>query len=239
MYDYGDLVYLDVQKTGSTFVMGFLRASCTLPMRPSKHHARIVGDYRSDAYYFATVRHPLPQYTSLFRYGADGNGAIAGRIRRAGRGDLYELGFEHWLEFVLDDRNALILGEGFAEVAGSGLGFMSFRFVALSIANAMRILPSARSIEDVRHIYAERNLARRVIRNEELNEGLRALAVEDVPQWFDPEAADAFLAGGRRNASYSPVPTLPNANLLQELQRREALLLDAFYPDTQPADAAT
>jgi hypothetical protein len=232
MQDHGDLVYLDVQKTGSSFVIGFLAASCKLPLRPSRHHARVVGDYNRDAYYFATVRHPLSTYVSLFRYGADGNGGIRKRIGRAGRAALYERGFEPWLAFIFDDRNAHILREDFEQMAGSGLGLVSFRFVSLSIANAMDVLPAARSLGEVRAIYDKHNLARRVIRNEALNEGLHTLALEDVPQWFDADAAVAYLGTGSRvNVSTAPPPTLSSPDLSAELRRREALLFDLFYGD--------
>lgn len=232
MQDYGSLVYLDVQKTGSSFVLEFLEASCKLALQPSRKHARIVGKYRRDAYYFITVRHPLAQYVSLFRYGLDQKGAIHHRIRRKGRADLYERGLEPWLEFMLDDRNVSIIGEDFEAMAGSGVGFMTFRFMALSIANPVSALKQARSVADVRKLYAEQNLARRVIRNESLNEGLRTLAFDDVPQWFDRDAAAAYLdAAGRVNPSQAPAPALPSADLLGEFRRREAFLLDLFYSD--------
>ena len=239
MQDHGDLVYLDVQKTGSSFVIGFLAASCKLPLRPSRHHARVVGDYNRDAYYFATVRQPLATYVSLFRYGADGNGGIRKRIGKAGQAGLYERGFEPWLAFIFDDRNAHILREDFEQMVGSGLGFVSFRFVTLSIPNPMDVLPAARSIADVRKVYDTHNLARRVIKTEALNDGLRELALTDVPQWFDPVAAKAYLdAGGRANASSAPAPVLSSADLMSELARREALLFDLFYPrDDAPQPA--
>lgn len=231
MQDFGDLVYLDVQKTGSTFVEEFLRRCCTLPCLKSVKHGRVTGEYRRDAYYFITVRHPLAQYMSLFRYGADGFGGVFGRLRNAGLAGIYEKGFEPWLEFVLDPANAEVLGEGYQRVAHTGIGFMTFRFVVLSMAYPMQEFPSAQSVDDVRALYAKRNLARRVIRNEYLNAGLRALAVEDVPQWFKPDEAKAFLAGERINQSRSATPPPPSPDLVREMERREAFILDRFYTD--------
>lgn len=232
MQDHGDLVYLDVQKTGSTFVSSFLRWSCTLKMLRLEQHAPVTGDYRKDAYYLATVRHPLALYMSLYRYGVDGHGGIARRIRKAGRGDVYEGGLDRWLEFILDPMQAPILREGFDSVAALGLGLMTYRFIRLAIPNPMDVLPTARSMDDIRRLYAAHNLAPRVLRNESLNDELRSLAFEEQPQWFDQEIAAEMLGGERMNSSSAPIPAPPSSDLMAEIERREALLLELFYSET-------
>jgi hypothetical protein len=99
----------------------------------------------------------------------------------------------------------------------------------------MEILPRARSLPDLAGIYAERNIARRVIRNEELNTGLAALALDDVPQWFDADAARAFLdTMAPINASTADRPGEIAPELLTEIRKREGLLIDWFYPEQQP-----
>ncbi|HSI26564.1 MAG TPA: hypothetical protein VK948_04075 [Aeromicrobium sp.] len=235
MDDYGSLVYLDVQKTGSTYVNQFLAASCTLPQRSFRKHGRIEGGtYRPEAHYFITARHPVPSYVSLFRFGLAQRGGIRRRLMRSGHEDLYQRGINAWLEFILDERNVNYLSahERFDEVIHSGVGLMTFRFLALSIVDPMAILPSARSLADLGRIYAERNIARRVIRNEELNTGLATLALEDVPQWFDASAARAFLdTMAPINASIADRPGEIAPELLAEIQKREGLLIDWFYPD--------
>ena len=65
MYDYGKLVYLDLQKTGSRFVVDFLEATCKLSLRSGDEHTFVREDYDPDTYYFITVRHPETQYSSL------------------------------------------------------------------------------------------------------------------------------------------------------------------------------
>lgn len=235
MDDYGSLVYLDVQKTGSTYVNQFLAASCTLPQLNFRKHGRIEGTtYRPEAYYFITARHPVPSYVSLFRFGLAQRGGIRKRLMRSGHEDLYQRGINAWLEFVLDERNVGYLSahERFDEVIHSGVGLMTFRFLALSIVDPMEILPSAQSLDELRSIYAERNIARQVIRNEELNTGLATLALDDLPQWFDADAARAFLATmAPINASTADRPGEIAPELLAEIRKREGLLIDWFYPD--------
>jgi hypothetical protein len=230
MHDYGELVYLDVQKTGSTFVVEFLEASCRLPRLGGGKHSRITGVYRTDAYYFATVRHPVAQYVSLFRYGAEGKGFLRENLEKAGRTDLYENGIDHWLAYVLDPETAPVFRENFDRVVATGIGLMTFRFVVLSLAHPMRSLKSAQTVEDVRAIYDAHRLTRSVIRTEELNDGLRRLAFDEHPEWFDADAATRFLAAPPVNVSRSPPPPPIDPTLAAEIIRRERILLDLFYP---------
>ena len=111
MEDYGKLVYLDVQKTGSTFICAFLRECAKLGLHHSEQHAR-VAEARPGTIYAISVRHPLEQYVSLFRYGLDEKGAVFSRIKSIGREDLYHAdGFDDWIRFILDAANAKVLGD--------------------------------------------------------------------------------------------------------------------------------
>lgn len=121
MHDFGGLVYLDLHKTGSNYVSAFLRASCTLREVKNEKHKPITSDYRSDSFYFITVRHPLQAYASLFRYGMGGKGFVRHWLGRAGHNALYGEGpgaFAQWLSFVLDSQNAASLGADYAAFVG-------------------------------------------------------------------------------------------------------------------------
>ena len=76
MHDFGKIVYLEMQKTGSTFVNSFLRECCLLEEISYKKHGVVRDDYASDKFYFITIRHPYDLYSSLYRYGLDGQGAF-------------------------------------------------------------------------------------------------------------------------------------------------------------------
>jgi|GEM_PF-1046183 len=119
MHDYGKLIYLDMHKTGSTFVMKFLEHACTLKLVGSKKHSTHVISRDPDAIYFASIRHPTAQYSSLFRYGLERKGRIYKRLKRAGQAHLYEddaSRFNAWLEFMLDPSNAPIIADDFADL---------------------------------------------------------------------------------------------------------------------------
>lgn len=232
MEDYGKLVYLDVQKTGSTFICAFLRECAKLGLHHSEQHAR-VAEARPGTTYAISVRHPLEQYVSLFRYGLDEKGAVFSRIKSIGREDLYHAdGFDDWMRFILDAANAKVLGEGYADVAGLGMGFQTWRFLALSVVNPRdRFLHAG--VESLKDIYRQHNIASVYLRNESLNADLRERLVSVHPDWFHLEKADAILSKGDRvNASTTQIARAklpPDIN--EVFFRKEAFLLDQFYPN--------
>lgn len=175
MIEFRDLVYLDVQKTGSTHIGWALRHLLGEEPVRFRKHSRVLWPSR-DKMHFISVRDPVRQYISLFRYGCDGRGAIARRIRRRGHGDLYQPTPEHlrhWLRLVLDPRQAHWLGEGYAWSGMAPLvGFMSFRVIALSLPGPLWALRRVRSQEALRKLLNERALPHYVVRNESLNQDL-------------------------------------------------------------------
>jgi hypothetical protein len=230
--DYGKLVYLDVQKTGSTFISAFLRECANLGLHHSEQHAR-VAEARPGTIYAISVRHPLEQYVSLFRYGLDEKGAVFSRIKSIGREDLYHAdGFDDWMRFILDAANAKVLGEGYADVAGLGMGFQTWRFLALSVVNPRDRFLNA-GVESLKDIYRQHNIASVILRNESLNADLREKLVSVHPDWFDLEKAEAVLSKGDRiNASTTQIARAklpPDIN--EVFFRKEAFLLDQFYPN--------
>lgn len=236
MFNFGNkLVYLDVQKTGSSYVREFLKACCTLPLKRHDHHGRIRNDYQPEAYHFISVRHPLSLYVSLFRYGLNGKGELRHRLARMGHAGLYqsdEAAFERWMAFMLDVENAPLLGEGFKDTASLGIGFQTFRFLALSFVQPLKRLQTVSDYSGVVNLYEKNNIADKVIRNEALTEGLRELALHQFPQYFDLTKTNAFLGGGgRRNASLNRPGDGPGLSpaLRKEFEQKERFLLDRFY----------
>jgi hypothetical protein len=231
MHDYGKLVYLDVQKTGSTFITAFLRECAKLHLHHSEQHARVT-EARPGTTYAISVRHPLEQYFSLFRYGLDKKGAVFSAIKRFGRADLYHGdGFEDWMRFILDAANANVLGEGYADAAGLGIGFQTWRFLALSVVNPRdRFLLSG--VESMNATYLQHNIATVHLRNESLNADLREKLVSVHPDWFDLEKAEAMLSKGDRvNASTAQIARTKLPDDINELfLKKECFLLDQFYP---------
>ena len=144
MDDFGTFCYLDVQKTGSTYVGQFLRECSRIPVLMSDKHATISGNgvgnlfglirkpgcYSRDTFYFNSVRNPFKYYASLYNYGCDGRGGLYSRFQKVKRDDLYDgtrEGFYGWLDHLLAlDPAAPRLPGGYEEVGTNGIGLLSY-----------------------------------------------------------------------------------------------------------------
>lgn len=189
MHDFGKIVYLDLHKTGSTLVSRFLNDTCVLPLVREEKHERVWGRPKRKTFYFITVRHPVSQYSSLFRYGLDGRGGLFERLASQGFGMLYNRrhgAFNHWLKFVLDWRNSCYLGEGFERVPQNyELGFLSYRYLMLALPRSEKSIFKKPGNMDILEYARRLSFVDHVLKNEELNEGLKRLALEVRPEFFD------------------------------------------------------
>ena len=235
MHDFGKLIYLDLQKTGSTFVSRFLNETCNLPLVKEAKHARIRRRRWLSAFYFITVRHPVSQYSSLFRYGLDGEGGLYERLANRGMGYLYkkDIGsYNQWLRFMLDFESAELLGEGFDRIPREyDLGFLSYRYLMLSLAQPEKtILKKPRRIELIEYS-KNKSIVNHIIHNECLSEGLRELATQIRPQFFDQAKVEKFFRDERRvNASAvseGDIGTI-DSDIYKLILRKESILIDLY-----------
>jgi hypothetical protein len=108
--------------------------------------------------------------------------------------DIYDetaANFNAWLRFVLDDTKPSILG--FQGVSHLGLGFISYRFLELSIKQPRSTLRAANSYDDVWDIYRSQRIVNELIRTEELNDGLQRLASGPLAEYFDQNKVRKFF----------------------------------------------
>lgn len=230
MHDFGKIVYLDFQKTGSSFVSSFLRAACLHPETKLQKHVWIGDDYRADAIYFTTVRSPVMLYSSLFRFGLDRRGGIFRSIKSAGHLSVYE-SFETFCEFLLDEDNAEILHPFYSRAIAGEIGLMSFRHLLLSLQYPVRKISEASEQNMPLRDLLQQSIVSHVLRNESLNEELLKLSSETLPEHFDQRKAAAFLSESPRVNASSQVPesvSLGSDSLRREIEAKEALLL-AYY----------
>lgn len=102
MLDLGRVVYLDTQKTGSTFLSRFLSLYSGLPVLFQKKHSPIAAEVwnRAEVSVIMSVREPWSYYESLFKFGLDGKGQIYWDLRSQGKGHLYQPNEQSFLKFV-------------------------------------------------------------------------------------------------------------------------------------------
>ncbi|TGN62286.1 hypothetical protein E4L95_07310 [Paracoccus liaowanqingii] len=237
------LVYLDVQKTGSTFVTAFLQACCRRPQVHYHQHDRLRRKLAPGAVGVISVREPASQYLSLFRYGLDGKGGLYHRLKDHGVAEVYQPtqeAFETFVEILLQPETAPLLHDSFEPVARKfDMGMMTFRHLLLSLkwplATLKRLprdgLPTA---------YPRLRLWSEALRQEHLVADLQTLVARH-PDLFDLEAAQAFLAPrpriNRSDRGAGLSTDLP-APLMARLLQREDLIYRTFYPHLLPEGQA-
>lgn len=236
MHDLGSLVYLDLHKTGSSFVSKFLNETCRLHTIENSKHKPIGNNFNCNSFYFITIRHPESMYKSLFKYGLDGNGGFYEHLKLKGYSHFYKkdnVNFNDWMRFVLDVNNRKLLGEGFHNLnENASIGFMSFRFFNLAVNNSFDKIASIRNEDDFYNAFKKFNILNLVIKNEKLNEGLLQLSESIKPDFFDSNKVSNFFnknEGLRVNSSSElNVDISFDEDVLLLLKKREALLYK-FY----------
>lgn len=259
MDDFGEFCYLDVQKTGSTFISKLLKESSLLPILYSDKHSAVsdlnikrslslirkgnfrgffkrVGVYRDSAFYFNSVRNPFDYYASLYNYGCDGRGGLFYQLSQNGMASLYdktENGFLTWVEFILSSENCKLLGEQYYRRGASGIGFLTYRFLRLSINNPSNKLSKITAVHDAFTLYEEFNICKFTIRNEEMRGDILFLVDNHLKSFINRDEVIAALNANRVNTSKSSVAQasmLRNSPVGELVRKKEAFIFETFYP---------
>jgi len=201
MREYKTFVFLDVKKTGTTFIGTVLKKfSRERPVRTAAH-AGMPEDCDRSKYYFISVRRPLDLYISLYSHGCQSKGQLAWRLNQRELDGLYDntwSGFERWLWFVLDPDHANLLGDGYGPRASGRVsecvGFMSYRVLKLAVPGSSRILHDCDSRHAVDAIYEKHKLPKHAVRTESLRPDLKDLVTLKLPGRFrNVEAALRYI----------------------------------------------
>ena len=238
MLEFETFVYLDLQKTGSTFICHLLRTYSIEKEISFSRHDGVGSQFHPEKFHFISIRNPLDQYLSLYAYGCRGKGSLFARLQKRGQGHLYDSSwsaFERWLEFVLDSENAILLDGQYGRLSAlPGLvGFQTYRFLELAILNPATCLNACRTEDDVRRIFASESLIKFVIRHERFDADMEELLRGPIRGAIsDLEGALVFLASGRKmNASRGERICPDNGSpsrIGRLLQSREWLLQELF-----------
>lgn len=242
MQEFETFVYLDVQKTGSSFLSRLLQLHSSEKEIRFKKHGRADRKYDPSKFYFISVRAPLDQYVSLYSHGSTGYGGLYHRLREQGHADLYDStwrGFRRWLKFVLQPESATLLDEGYGGI-GSGelcklIGFQTYRFLELALQDAVETLEQCRTREDIRKAYAEKKMANFIIHHETYRQDVEELLTIRIQKSIsDIDGALKFLNEAERiNASdridkFETNPKIGPKNK-QNLRDREWFMREMFH----------
>jgi hypothetical protein len=201
MHEYETFAYLDVPKTGSSFISYLLRNYCTEQQVFFKKHGGIRNRHDPGKFYFISVRDPLDQYISLYSSGCGREGSLYQRLEKRGYGDFYNSswrGFKRWLKFVLEPANAKYLRNRSDRVYSGPLseilGYQSYRFLKLTLLDPAVALATCRTKDDVREAYETANVANDAVRHETFQDDLKRLLTTRIRESFsDLDAAIAFI----------------------------------------------
>tara|TARA_Y100001935_G_scaffold209778_1_gene179656 strand:+ start:368 stop:1063 length:696 start_codon:yes stop_codon:yes gene_type:complete len=231
MHDFGKLVYLEMQKTGSTYVNKFLRDCCLSKELKHKKHNVIKNDYDIEKFYFISIRDPLSLYSSLYRYGLDGRGGMYKRIKHGRKSSCYS-SIESFMSFITCPKNSEYVGGGYNEEIATHIGIMSFRFMRLSLQFPLKqIGAKLRNGEDLLTLQ-DKFITNLEIKNENLNDELVKLSTELFPDLFDQEKVTKFFESSMEvNVSSTSHDDNLQKKLEQfrsKLEKKEALLFSRY-----------
>lgn len=242
MLHFDGLVYLDVQKTGSTLVTAFLNACCTRRLVHYHQHDRLRSAPAAGTAVVISVREPAAQYLSLFRFGLDRRGGLYHRLRAHDMHEVYQPtqeAFETFVEVLLQPETAPVLHNSFAGAARRfGIGFMTFRHLMLAVRRPLAMMTNLPR-DGLMQAYPDQRIWTDVLRQEHLADDLLALAHRH-PDLFDAAAARDFLAPQPRinlsSAGADLSADLP-PDLMALLRQREDLIYRNFYPEAVGASS--
>jgi hypothetical protein len=236
--DYGAFCYLDVEKTGSSFVRQFLRRHVAIRERDGSKHKPAGWSFGepADKFFFISCRSPLSSYESLYRYGMEGRGGLHDRISAiAAMDNIYDgspEGFARWLRFVLDPASHGRIARSFGRRQARIYGLMTHRFLRLSFRFGDLRCRMLGSREQVLTSYHARKLHSAIVHNENLAGDLAEVVRGHLtPYLRDVDSALTELSGEveRVNISTQSVDfsaALEDPGLLQLLVEREWFFYD-------------
>lgn len=241
MHEFETFVYLDVQKTGSTFVSYLLTQCVTEKVLVFRKHLRVEGRYDPNKFYFITVRDPLDQYISLYSHGCKAAGGLSRRLRKRGHGNLYDStwsGFRRWIKFVLREENAELLDDDYGSDDNASMreliGFQTYRFLELAMLDPVETLRKCKTKDDIRAAYKEKDIVDFTVRHEHFDEDMEQLLTTKLRYAMkDPDGAVKLLRETKRiNESdrvdrFEEDPKLGH-NVRLRINEREWLLRELF-----------
>lgn len=235
MLKFPSFIYLQNQKTGSTFVEEFLREHCSEPLLSYQKHAALDSD--PNCFCFTNIREPISLYRSLFAYGLDGRGGVYQRLCMNGFSSLYQKGpngFADWLEFMVSSSKTSMFADHFSKQIAESIGLMTWRYLRLACPNFENDAPRLKGTEDYQKHYQKHNILNAVIRQEHLAEDLKNIINGPLRHVLrnHSNALDWISSSNSINSSVSSVAGIEVPDLLAcQVRAKEELLYNLHYPE--------
>ncbi len=209
MQVFGPVLYLDVQKTGSTFVTGFLADNVRYAHERTRKHSRLQRAKRPEEIALLSSREPVSTWLSLYNYGCTGVGRLRRRLDRRGVGERFYSGdpndFDAWVTHLLSPDAVADLGEDYASLSRLGVGFATFRELVLSFDRPLRRFADLSSLDDLRGAYQRDTCIDVRLRHRTLHDDLIAVCRGPLRRHLRADADPvAYLSHAERVNSSPP-----------------------------------
>jgi len=237
VHDFGKIVYLDVEKTGSTFISNFLRQNLILKERSFRKHDRIKRK-KAKRFYIISMREPLAQYISLYQYGVSGKGRMAASFDKSAYTKYYQAGstlaFERWLALMLDPEPPVFSGDPYLRLQPAIFGLQTYRFLRLAIPGSLRRLKNLTTNSALQAFYDKHKVPDFVVKTENLTADLEKIALFELGPFFRPrEQVMSYLRKSDRiNTSKTGDAFQPDKlspDLIGYLKEKEWFIYENFY----------
>lgn len=172
MDDFGRVIFLDVQKTGSTWLSDALSRLLPTDGRRFRKHARLDRPIGAETVLVTVVRDPVAQWVSLYHFGAQHRGRVHQKLEShaAGRwtydGSLSD--FLRWLDVALDPAEAGLFPGGYDAGCPALIGLQTHRFLRLNLATPVARLARVTTRDGLRRLVARQQHPAHVLRTESL-----------------------------------------------------------------------
>lgn len=176
MQAYGHILYMDVQKTGSTFITGVLDEVLDLPRQDFPKHSRLERDKEPGEFVVISTREPLDAWLSLYNFGCEGKGRMYKGLSAAGLAERYYTGtpggFAEWVRLLNSPGNEKLAKENFPRSAHLGMGFQNFREFVMSVSRPLEVLARCSNRADVERALASEHIIDVRLRHSHLQQDL-------------------------------------------------------------------
>ena len=189
----GNVVYLDLHKTGSSFIARFLRKELLAPVDHwAKHQPPRRSSKRPGEVWLMSVRNPLDYYVSLWSFGREKRKWLYTAFDESVRDSLYGEGdhatFQRWIRHLFDaeglvakpeNANGYSLPEQIRYANRCGVGLFTLRWLVLATSSPRVPRPEKEVTRstDVGRFFERRNRVDVFVRLEHLNDDLREFAL--------------------------------------------------------------
>lgn len=239
MDDFGKVVFLDVQKTGSTWLSDALSRLLPTGGRRFAKHARLDRAVEADTVLLTVVREPVAQWVSLYHFGCQWRGTVHQRLESVAAGRYRYDGtmpdFLTWLDFALDPAEAAHFPGGYARGCPALIGLQTHRFLRLNLASPVVRLGRMADRDTLRRLVRRQLLPAHVLRTESLRDDLLALCAGPLaPHVGDPATVAARIDATPPGKVTQTTAAFRAADVPEEVRTRirdrEWLMVELFYP---------